>query len=75
MESFVLSRRTELVNEAQTHTAIECACARFKRDMEMTLEAVGDEGGVIILRQKELEPEALWRYPNTMTDYAEAACG
>ena len=58
MESFVLNRRTELINEAQTHTAIECACARFKRDLEMTLEAVRDESGVIILRQKELVPEA-----------------
>lgn len=57
-ENFILHRTTSLQCEIQNTKAVEYTCARFKRDMEMTLEAVGDEGGVIILRQKELEPEA-----------------
>ena len=57
MGKFILNSRTELINEMTPHTAIECACARFKRDMEMALGNTADEGGVIILRQKEMGPE------------------
>lgn len=57
MEKFRLNSRTKLVNEMPSHTAIECACVRIRRDMGMTLENTAEEGGVILLRQKALEPE------------------
>ena len=55
-KNFILHQTTSLQREIQNTKAVEYAYARFERDMEMTLETVGDEGGVIILRQKELEP-------------------
>lgn len=58
MGKFVINSRTELINEMQMRTAVECACTRFKRDMKMALEDAGEGGGVILLRQKEMEPES-----------------
>lgn len=57
-KNFILHQTTSLQREIQNTKAVECACARFKRDMEMTLEASAREGGTVILRQKKLEPEA-----------------
>ena len=58
MGKFVINSRTELINEIQLRTAVECACARFKRDMEMALCVTEEGGGVIQRRQKEMETES-----------------
>lgn len=48
-KNFILHQTTSLQREIQNTKAVECACARFKRDMEMTLEASAREGGTVIL--------------------------
>ena len=57
-KNFILNSRTCIQSEIQSETAVERACARFKRDMGMALETANEEGGTVILRQKELAPEA-----------------
>ena len=44
-KNFILHQTTSLQREIQNTKAVECACARFKRDMEMTLEASPPRGG------------------------------
>lgn len=57
MENFRLNVRTELKNEAGANIAIEQACTRFQRDLTMTLLPSRENGGVIVLRQKDLGRE------------------
>lgn len=54
MKHFVLNRKTTIVCDSVTGTAVESACIRFRRDMEMTLTDAVEEGGQIILRKKDL---------------------
>lgn len=57
MNPFQLNRNTSLLSDAVTGTAVEKACERFRRDMEMTLTDTVKDGGQIVLQKKDLKPE------------------
>ena len=57
MEKFILTKTTKIINNVKDSKPVELACERFKRDLDMALEAAEQSAGVIVLNQKIMAEE------------------
>lgn len=57
MEKFILTKTTKVINNVKDSRPVELACERFKRDLDMALEAAEQSAGVIVLNQKIMAEE------------------